>query len=68
MRAKISIAILVGAAAVALASPVASPGPPKPKPMDDNKDVGDNVGKVGRCPVCLTSLFEMVMVTNNPTD
>ncbi|KAF2626486.1 hypothetical protein BU25DRAFT_422636 [Macroventuria anomochaeta] len=42
------MAMLVGSVAVALASPIASPGPPKPK--DDNEDVGMNVAKVGRCP------------------
>ena len=49
MRITISMVVLVGAAAVAIASPVASPGSPKPK--DDDDDVGSNVANVGRCPV-----------------
>ena len=54
MKSTISIAILMGIAAIAVASPVASPGPP-PKPMDDDK-VGLSVASVGRCPVRLEFL------------
>jgi hypothetical protein len=47
------MAVLVGAAAVAIASPIASPGPPKP---DDDDDVGVNVASVGKCPVRMALL------------
>ncbi|XPS77259.1 hypothetical protein M3J09_009287 [Ascochyta lentis] len=48
MRITISMAVLAGAAAVAIASPLASPESPPPK--DDDDDVGMNVTNVGNCP------------------
>lgn len=39
----------MGAAAAAIASPIASPGSPKPMVHED--DVGVNVASVGACPV-----------------
>ena len=48
------MAVLVSAAAVAVASPVASPGPPKP--TEDDDDVGASVAQVGRCPVRMMRL------------
>lgn len=51
MRNVIEIALLIGSAAVALASPVGSPGAKPPMPKDDNEDLAVNVAKVGNCPV-----------------
>ncbi len=45
-----SMALLVCAAAVAIASPITSPGLQK-RNHDDDDDVGMNVAGVGRCPV-----------------
>lgn len=59
MKITIEIALLMGSAAVALASPIASPdaGPPvPPMPKDDNEDLAVNVARVGNCPVCCTVL------------
>lgn len=49
MRIAIEMTLLMGSAALALASPVASPGPPKPPPKDNGMSV--MVASVGRCPV-----------------
>jgi hypothetical protein len=60
MRITIKIVLLVGSAAVALASPIACPdaGPPMPpmpamppKPKGVNEDLAVNVASVGNCPV-----------------
>jgi hypothetical protein len=66
MRIAISIAVLVGSTAVAVANPIASPGPPKPK--DPKDDVGMNVAKVGPCPVRSKHASEgCVPVADSPT-
>jgi len=54
MRIAINIALLVGSAAVALASPIACPdaGPPMPQKLKGvNEDLAVNVASVGNCPV-----------------
>ena len=66
MRITIEMVLLVGSAAVALASPLASPEPPKPK--DDNEDVGMNVAEVGRCPVHTTVDQYSTVFTDDLTD
>ncbi|KAJ4986815.1 hypothetical protein SVAN01_07742 [Stagonosporopsis vannaccii] len=48
MRISVELALLVGCAAVALASPVA--GGPKPPKPDDEDEVGMMVAGVGKCP------------------
>lgn len=65
MKIKISMAVLVGAAAVAIASPIASPGSPKP---EDDDDVGVNVAKVGKCPVRIAPLRCNCALTDCFTD
>ena len=65
MKIAISIAVMVGAAAVAIASPVASPDPPKPM-MDD--DVGTNVANVGKCPVRPAYALKTILVTDGLED
>jgi hypothetical protein len=54
MRITVEMTLLVGSAAMALASPIASPGPPSPMsppPPPKNADMGVMVASVGRCPV-----------------
>lgn len=57
MKFTIKIVLLVGSAAMALASPIACPdaGPPMPamppKPEGVNEDLAVNVASVGNCPV-----------------
>lgn len=56
MRISVEVALLVGCAAVALASPIA--GPPKsPKPKDED-EVGMMVAGVGSCPVSKKSVLD----------
>ncbi|KAF1926471.1 uncharacterized protein M421DRAFT_422805 [Didymella exigua CBS 183.55] len=51
MRITIEIALLVGSAAVALASPTAYPDSTSAKPKDDNKALAVKVTSVGSCPM-----------------
>ncbi|KAJ8109533.1 hypothetical protein OPT61_g7390 [Boeremia exigua] len=49
MKITIELVMLMGSAAVALASPIAGPPKPPPKPKDDG--VGMMVAGVGKCPM-----------------
>ncbi|KAH6612151.1 hypothetical protein C7974DRAFT_419049 [Boeremia exigua] len=50
MKITIQIILLVGSAAVALASPVAGPPKPKPPPMPKDDGLQGQVSSVGQCP------------------
>lgn len=62
MRISIEMALLVGCAAVALASPIAG-GPKSPQPKDED-EVGMMVAGVGRCPVVSTPLWDSAAPTD----
>lgn len=65
MRITIEMTLLVGSAAFALASPIASPGPPKsPPPPPSDNGMGVMVASVGRCPV-RTVLLLRYLVTDH---
>jgi hypothetical protein len=77
MRIMTEIALLVGTAAVALASPIACPdaGPPMPpmppmppKPKGVNEDLAVNVASVGNCPVRSTICCDGISVTDRTID
>ena len=65
MRIATGIALLMGCAAVALASPIAGPPmpamaakpKPTPKPKDDNTQLAVKVQSVGSCPVGFYNSF-----------
>lgn len=75
MRIAVNIALLVGSAAVALASPIACPdaAPPMPagmmppmpsKPKGVNEELAVNVASVGNCPVRSNKVSSKASVTD----
>lgn len=63
MRITVEMTLLVGSAAMALASPIASPGPPSPMSPPPPPSMGSMVAGIGKCPV-RTMLFFVTLNTD----